>query len=157
MPDKWRTGGKIPLNVYEGDRPMFQCHTPEDAGRIVAMLNQVDRAVGDSLAAYLGRSEEWSARTFGHGLRTKGIVQHIQKELAEILEKPHDLSEWVDVMILAMDGYWRHGGDPKEIMQRLQLKQDVNFARQWPPIGPEDQAMEHVKDSVMSAQEGPDA
>lgn len=35
----WRVGGKIPLNVYEGDKPMFQCHTPEDAERIVRLLN----------------------------------------------------------------------------------------------------------------------
>jgi hypothetical protein len=35
----WRVGGKVPLNVYEGDRPMFQCHTPEDAARIVGLLN----------------------------------------------------------------------------------------------------------------------
>lgn len=35
----WRVGGKVPLNVYEGDKPMFQCHTPEDAARIVDKLN----------------------------------------------------------------------------------------------------------------------
>ena len=38
----WRVGGKVPLNVYHHDRPMFQCHTPEDAGRIVHLLNQRD-------------------------------------------------------------------------------------------------------------------
>lgn len=36
---KWRVGGKVPLNVYEGDKPMFQCHTPEDAARVVDLLN----------------------------------------------------------------------------------------------------------------------
>lgn len=35
----WRTGNKVKLNVYEGDRPAFQCHTPEEAARIVALLN----------------------------------------------------------------------------------------------------------------------
>ena len=35
----WRVGGKIPLNVYEGDEPRFQCHTAEDARRIVEILN----------------------------------------------------------------------------------------------------------------------
>lgn len=35
----WRVGGRVPLNVYEGDKPMFQCHTPEDAARVVALLN----------------------------------------------------------------------------------------------------------------------
>lgn len=43
----WRVGGKIPLNVYENDRPMFQCHTPEDAARIVGMLNAAERAFPD--------------------------------------------------------------------------------------------------------------
>ncbi len=35
----WRVGGKVPLNVYEGDTPMFQCHKPEQAARIVKLLN----------------------------------------------------------------------------------------------------------------------
>jgi transposase len=39
---KWRVGGKVPLNVYEGDSPVFQCHTPEDATRIVALLNTAE-------------------------------------------------------------------------------------------------------------------
>lgn len=38
--EQWRVGGKVPLNVYEGDRPMFQCHTPEDAARIVELLRR---------------------------------------------------------------------------------------------------------------------
>lgn len=32
----WRVGNKVPLNVYEGDRPVCQCHNAEDAQRIVA-------------------------------------------------------------------------------------------------------------------------
>lgn len=39
MPLTWRVGGKVALNVYEGDRPMFQCHTPEDAQRVIELLN----------------------------------------------------------------------------------------------------------------------
>lgn len=35
----WRVGSKIPLNVYEGDRPVCQCHSEEDAKRIVAACN----------------------------------------------------------------------------------------------------------------------
>lgn len=38
----WRVGGKVPLNVYEGNTPMFQCHTPEQAQRIVSLLNRPD-------------------------------------------------------------------------------------------------------------------
>lgn len=42
----WRVGGKIPLNVYEDDKPMFQCHTPEDATRVVGLLNGALRTQG---------------------------------------------------------------------------------------------------------------
>lgn len=35
----WRRGRQVPLNVYEGDRPVCQCHTPEDAAQIVACVN----------------------------------------------------------------------------------------------------------------------
>lgn len=35
----WRVGSKIQLNVYEGDRPVCQCHSEEDAKRIVAACN----------------------------------------------------------------------------------------------------------------------
>lgn len=38
-PGYWRVGAKVPLNVYEGDRPVCQCHTKEDACRIVAAVN----------------------------------------------------------------------------------------------------------------------
>jgi Protein of unknown function (DUF550) len=84
------------------------------------------------LESYLRRQQIWSARTFGPGPRTEGIVKHIQKELAEILAKPRDLTEWIDVMQLALDGYWRHGGEPDAIMDYLQAKQNVNFQRTWP-------------------------
>lgn len=36
----WRVGSKVPLNVYEGDRPVCQCHDAKDAARIVAAVNQ---------------------------------------------------------------------------------------------------------------------
>jgi hypothetical protein len=49
---EFRVGGKVPLNVYEGDRPVFQCHTPEDAARFVELLNAARelRELGSQLA-----------------------------------------------------------------------------------------------------------
>jgi predicted transcriptional regulator YheO len=35
----WRVGEKIPINVYDGDRPVCQCHTAIDARRIVQAVN----------------------------------------------------------------------------------------------------------------------
>lgn len=39
MSKTWRVGKKVPLNVYEGDRPVCPCHSAEDAARIVEAVN----------------------------------------------------------------------------------------------------------------------
>jgi len=97
------------------------------------------------LSHYLKDQIFWSRKTFGEGKRTLGIIKHIQKELKEIEENPEDLSEWIDVIILALDGYWRHGGDYKQIMSRLKRKQFENFKREYPfPIS-EDEPSEHIR------------
>ncbi len=41
-PARWRTGHHVEINVWEGDnpgRPICQCHTVEDARRIVRAVN----------------------------------------------------------------------------------------------------------------------
>lgn len=102
-------------------------------------------ATPDDLESYYRRQIEWSRETFGPALRTKGVLQHIAKELKEIEAKPHDLSEWVDVMILAMDGFWRHGGRAEDLLPALLAKQAKNMARTWPDwrTMSEDSAIEH--------------
>jgi hypothetical protein len=40
VPSVWRVGTKVPLNVYEGDRPVCQCHSVEDAASIVEAMNR---------------------------------------------------------------------------------------------------------------------
>jgi hypothetical protein len=40
----WRTGHKVPINVYEGSnpgRPVCQCHNEEDAALIVEAVNRL--------------------------------------------------------------------------------------------------------------------
>ena len=66
------------------------------------------------LSAHIRRQREFSLRTFGPGPRSIGVVAHIRKELREVEADPTDLSEWVDVILLALDGAWRagHGPDP---------------------------------------------
>lgn len=51
------------------------------------------------------RIKDWSEKTFGSGNRTIGLIEHIREELKEVQDKPYDLKEWVDVMLLAFDGY----------------------------------------------------
>ncbi len=100
-----------------------------------------------TLALYLAKHMAWSAATFGDGQRVEGICKHIEKELAEIRRDPRDLVEWIDVIILALDGYWRAGGDPRHVMDLLEMKQRENMARKWPAPGtvPEGEPTEHVR------------
>lgn len=37
--NRWRVGSKVPINVYEGDRPVCQCQTAIDAANIVTAMN----------------------------------------------------------------------------------------------------------------------
>lgn len=98
-------------------------------------------------AAHIARQRDWSAQTFGPRPRTFGITDHIRKELAEIEDDPTDVTEWADVVILALDGAWRAGHEPQAIIDAIVAKQAVNEARVWPDwreVG-EDAAIEHIE------------
>ena len=97
------------------------------------------------MLAHLQRQREWSGRTFGPGPRTAGVVDHIRKELREIEADPTDLSEWIDVVILALDGAWRAGGSQEQTNAALVAKQKKNEGRQWPDwrTADPDKAIEH--------------
>ena len=83
----------------------------------------------------------WSTKTFGTGKRTRGLLEHLRRELAEIEQSPDDLVEWVDVILLAMDGYQRHGG--RTLLEDLRKKHNINTWRTWPAPESEDHAAEH--------------
>lgn len=82
--------------------------------------------------AHLARQAAWSEKTFGPGPRTAGVCDHIRKELLEIEADPLDLREWIDVVILALDGAWRCGGTPEQIISGIAAKQTKNEGRTWP-------------------------
>jgi len=94
---------------------------------------------------YVAQHMAWSLQTFGGGRRTVGLTKHIAKELDEIRQAPTDLTEWVDVIILAIDGAWRAGYCAQEIADALWAKQEKNMARQWPANVSEDEPTEHIR------------
>jgi serine/threonine protein phosphatase PrpC len=105
-----------------------------------------ERALGeakDGLASYLREAREFSRSTFGEGYRTLGVTRHIEKEIAEVRANPLDLSEWVDIILLACDGYWRHGGEPENLLADMLAKFAVNKKREWPKPASEDDPVEH--------------
>ena len=100
-----------------------------------------------NLVEHLIRQRAWSAQVFGPGTNTQGIIDHIRKELTELEEAPRDIYEWVDVIILALDGAWRSGWSPQQIADAIIQKQIINENRQWPDWRTADpgKAIEHIK------------
>lgn len=106
-----------------------------------------NRALYFKFIEHLQRQRDWSEKTFGPGTRTQGVIDHIRKELREIEADPADVSEWIDVVILALDGAWRAGYQPDQIINALIDKQEKNEGRAWPDwrTQPADKAIEHVR------------
>lgn len=101
------------------------------------------------LVAHLRRQAEFSERTFGPGARVAGVTDHIAKELVEVKESGGALAEWVDVIILGLDGAWRSGATPEQITAAIEAKQTRNEGRTWPDwrTAPPDRAIEHNRSS----------
>lgn len=111
------------------------------------------------LSAHLIRQMAFSHATFGPGDRMDAVVDHVRKELDEVLAANGDAAEWVGVVILALDGLTRRlayaGGsrrDPHEVAdiacRMIVGKQSRNEARNWPDWRsvPHNKAIEHASD-----------
>lgn len=81
---------------------------------------------------FVRRKIEHSYRVHGPNQETKGIIKHIRSELTEIKKAPYDTEEWIDVILLAIDGAWRAGASPLTIVRTLLMKQKKNEDRKWP-------------------------
>ena len=77
-----------------------------------------------NLRGFLKRLEKWSQQAFGPGERTKGITDHMKKEIEEIKKDPNELEEYIDPIMLSFDGALRQGYTPKEIIQGMHDKLD---------------------------------
>lgn len=99
------------------------------------------------LVQHLRRQIAFSKETFGPGARHEGVIDHIRKELREIEANPYDITEWIDVVILALDGAWRAGYTPAQIVEALAAKQAKNESREWPDwrTAEPGKAIEHVR------------
>jgi len=99
--------------------------------------------------AHLDRQRDWSTATFGPGARTAAVLDHITKELAEVAAAPDDVTEWADVIILALDGAMRAGHEPAAIIAAIRAKQVRNEARNWPDWRTADptKAIEHLREA----------
>ena len=109
------------------------------------------------LRQHLLRQMAFSRGTFGPDARTAGVCDHIRKELDEVQQSGGSPAEWVDVVILALDGLTRsmlYGADPAtqewvafRACELILEKQSHNEMRNWPDwrTAPTDKAIEHVR------------
>jgi len=113
------------------------------------------------LQQHLIRQMVFSKATFGPGARTNGVLDHIQKEIAEVRESVgtvKHIEEWTDLVILSLDGLTRAiwAGTEYSVpvdqaaahaVRSITGKQSKNERRDWPDwrgMSP-DKAIEHVR------------
>lgn len=99
-------------------------------------------------ADHLEQQRQWSSETFGPGQRLQGVLEHIRQELVEVEAAPEDVSEWADIIILALDGAFRSGHLPQEVIDAILAKNERNRGRQWPDwknYSP-DEPITHIKE-----------
>ena len=133
------------LIAWAAELALLQMYHQQEVELVDMIASQRDAKV--DLVELLVAQREWSEKTFGGGKRTAGVVDHIRKELKEIEAEPDDVEEWIDVVILALDGAWRTGASPQEVVDTLVMKYRKNRDRTWPDwreFG-EDQAIEHTE------------
>lgn len=146
----------------------FACckHCAEDESHGMELVNNhevdcslcADEAIDED---HIQNQIEWSTKTFGPEPRLKPLIEHIRLELQEIEAAPEDLEEWVDVIILALDGAWRAGHSPREIIAAIKAKQRKNEEREWPDwrSWPKDKPIVHMQklDEQIDKLHGPGA
>lgn len=110
------------------------------------MTEATIKYLGFNLVDHLKRQQEFSTKAFGPVYHHKRICDHIKKELDEIEENPV-LEEWVDIILLGLDGAWRSGATSEQICMAIAKKQSINEDRTWPDwrAADPDKAIEHVK------------
>lgn len=101
-----------------------------------------------NIVDFLQDQAAFSEKTFGPGERLNGVLSHLRKELAEIDNNPKDLSEWIDVILLALDGARRQGFSFREIIETLMYKLAKNKLRKWPDWRNHgtDEPIEHMRE-----------
>lgn len=130
-----RNGGtSIHTAYFDSDgKPITQCHFSDWPEAITPHL--------------IEQIYHWSLIAFGPGRRTEGIADHIRKELTEVAAKPDDLEEWIDLMLLSLNGAQRLDAPGQSIIKMFLEKVTKNMNRDWPDwrTSDPDKAIEHVK------------
>ena len=90
----------------------------------------------------------WSDETFGPpNERFVGILEHLKKEVDEIIEDPYDAMEFADCMMLLLDAARIAGLDPSDLLKMMQKKLEINKQREWGPVD-DSGVCEHIRPTI---------
>ena len=105
---RWRVGTHVPINVYDGDRPVCQCQTAVDAAKIVRAVNTLK-----GIAEILGqaaRLRELAEDGWKRWRRVRRILRTKQHQLimarqarAELARAAEALDKKLDEVIPKVD------------------------------------------------------
>jgi hypothetical protein len=100
------------------------------------------------LVKIIQRQIAWSHKALGPAKNPNRLIDHIRRELVELESTPDDLDEWIDIIILGLDGAWRLDVSPQEICEALIAKIAKNEQRKWPDWRTADpnKAIEHIRE-----------
>lgn len=74
---------------------------------------------------------QWADETFGP--RTPlSLLHHLKEEVGELMDAPHDESEWADCLTLLIDSYrLQTGKNTDQLIDACFEKLDINKQRTW--------------------------
>lgn len=88
---------------------------------------------------------KWSNSEFGPGERVHGMIAHLRMEVDELSEKPKDIVEMADCLILLMNIAGAQSYSMRQLFDAVVLKMSINMNRKWTKRN-EDGSVEHDKD-----------
>lgn len=100
------------------------------------------------LEIFLERQKDITQRAFGPGSRMNAILDHMLKEMGEVRDSGGETLEWIDLVILALDGAVRScDGDIELVLNSLEYKLMVIHRRKYPDwrTANPDKAIEHIR------------
>lgn len=89
---------------------------------------------------------KWSEATFGTTAERgpEGTLIHLAKETIEAAEKPYDIMEYSDMLLLLCDSTRRAGFTCDQLMDAAWRKLEICKTRQWPKAV-DGQPVEHIE------------
>jgi len=86
----------------------------------------------------------WSIKTFGSSRPPSAPLNHLIKEVKEVIDAPHDRMEFADCFLLILDAASKAGINTEQLLTAAFKKLEINKKRQWGEPN-KNGVVEHIK------------